>query len=130
MSNQKLSLRQENNLIVNECRDLFWELIELTGTYFLSDCVEDASDYLSDTQMDRFIKSRNLLMLKCENRRIDFHQISQSVASEFLLTQEKQLKIEEVIDGLKEIYKTIHDEDFLNVIEQAILLIRTHTIED
>lgn len=130
MSNQKLSLREENNLIVNECREFFWELIELTGTYFLSDCVEDASDYLSDTQMDRFIKSRNLLMLKCENRRIDFHQISQNVASEFLLTQEKQLKIEEVIDGLKEIYQTIAREDFLNVIEQAILLIRTHTIED
>jgi hypothetical protein len=41
-----------------------------------------------------------------------------------------KLKVEEVIDGLKEIYKTISDKDFLNVIEQAILLIRTHTIED
>jgi hypothetical protein len=130
MSNQKLSLREENNLLVAECRELFWELIEVTGEYFLSDCVEESSDYLSDNQYDQFIRRRNLLNLKCDRKGIDFHRISQDVSQEFLASQEQELKIEEVIDGLKEIYKTIHDKDFLNVIEQAILLIRTHTIED
>jgi hypothetical protein len=130
MSNQKLSLREENNLLVAECRELFWELIEVTGEYFLSDCVEESSDYLSDNQYDQFIRRRNLLNLKCDRKGIDFHRISQDVSQEFLASQEQELKIEEVIDGLKEIYKTIQDKDFLNVIEQAILLIRTHTIED
>jgi len=130
MSNQKLSLREENNLLVAECRELFWELIEVTGEYFLSDCVEESSDYLSDNQYDQFIRRRNLLNLKCDRKGIDFHRISQDVSQEFLASQEQELKVEEVIDGLKEIYKTISDKDFLNVIEQAILLIRTHTIED
>jgi len=130
MSNQKLSLREENNLLVAECRELFWELIEVTGEYFLSDCVEESSDYLSDNQYDQFIRTRNLLNLKCDRKGIDFHRISQDVSQEFLASQEQELKVEEVIDGLKEIYKTISDKDFLNVIEQAILLIRTHTIED
>jgi hypothetical protein len=133
MSNQKLSLREvvkENNLLVAECREFFWELIEVTGEYFLSDCVEESSDYLSDNQYDQFIRTRNLLNLKCDRKGIDFHRISQDVSQEFLASQEQELKIEEVIDGLKEIYKTISDKDFLNVIEQAILLIRTHTIED
>jgi len=130
MSNQKLSLREENNLLVAECRELFWELIEVTGEYFLSDCVEESSDYLSDNQYDQFIRRRNLLNLKCDRKGIDFHRISQDVSQEFLASQEQELKVEEVIDGLKEIYKTIQDKDFLNVIEQAILLIRTHTIED
>jgi hypothetical protein len=130
MSDQKLSLRQENNQLVNDCRNLFWELIELTGQYFLSDCVEEAGDYLSDREMNRIIKLRDSLDLKCMRKGIDFHKISQDVGQEFLESQKLVITHEDVIAGLKEIYKTYeeccNDPKALETIENAILLIRIH----
>lgn len=132
MSNQKLSLRQENNQLVTECRQLFWDLIDLTGNYYLSDCVEESGDLLSDAQKQKYIKLRDRLDLECSKRGINFHQISQDVAQEFLASQRVVITHEDVITGLKEIYKTYNkccnDPKALEVIENAILLIRIHVI--
>ena len=129
--NKVTNLREENNQLVTECRELFWHLIDLTGNYYLSDCVEEAGELLSDVQEERFIKLRDRLDLECSKRGINFHQISQDVAEEFLASQKLVINHEEVITGLKEIYKIYesnNDPKALEVIENAILLIRVHVI--
>jgi len=128
--NKVTNLREENNQLVTECRELFWHLIDLTGNYYLSDCVEEAADLLSDDEENRFIHLRNVLSAKCEEMGINFHQISLDVATEFLKSQKKKLTVQEVIKGLTSLYKQLSEESDLDIIENAVSLIKTHCVED
>jgi hypothetical protein len=70
--------------IENECKQFFEFLIERTGTYFLSDYVEDIIDYVGEKETKLIVKKRNQLIKKCEPCNIDFHNISCDVASKFI----------------------------------------------
>ena len=62
--------------------EFFLNLIDLTGTYFLSDYVEDVKDYLSSKQSKKIIKERNKLYKIFGKNTV--HGISCEVSRDFI----------------------------------------------
>jgi hypothetical protein len=66
------------------CKEFFESLTEKTGTYFLSDYVENIEDYLDKQETSVIVANRDSLRNECESEGLDFHNISCHVASDFL----------------------------------------------
>lgn len=66
------------------CKEFFESLTEKTGTYFLSDYVENIEDYLDKEETSVIVATRDSLRNECVDNQIDFHSISCNVASDFL----------------------------------------------
>ncbi len=64
--------------------EFFRNLIEITGIYFLSDCVHETSDYVGGRVSKELCSERDELKRECSDLGLDIHQISQSIAEEFL----------------------------------------------
>lgn len=75
----------------------FEELIELSGTYFLSDYMDDLGEWPEDviTVEDHrdLVKRRDILSQKCREEGIGFHRISCEVAERFLNSQGVEVNI-------------------------------------
>ena len=71
----------ENDLKIR-VEDFFKSLIERTGTYFLSDYVEDISDFLTPIETLKVVEKRNALKAECEAAGLNLHEISCDVASD------------------------------------------------
>lgn len=76
MSNTKELLK-----VRKEAVEFFEDLIKLTGTYFLSDYVEDVRDYVGEKATKMIIEQRNELKIKCDTIGLSFHSISCDVAN-------------------------------------------------
>lgn len=68
----------------------FKGLIEKTNTYYLSDYVEEYSEFddkiISKDEHIKIVKERDLLRTQCEEVGLDIHKISCDVASVFVET--------------------------------------------
>ena len=67
-------------------RAFFEKLTVMTGSYFLSDCVEEVEEYprVSKSVYKSIIKERDSLREACEEAGLDFHAISCDVGVDFL----------------------------------------------
>lgn len=79
--------------IVTEAKIFFQNLIKTTGTYFLSDYVEDVRDYVGETEANDLCLKRDALRSLCNEHGIDFHNISCQVASEFMKSEDNNERI-------------------------------------
>jgi len=72
--------------LYKEVEDYFQMLIEETGTYFLSDYVKsELEDYVTPKRYGTYLSILNDLTDKCKEKGLDIHDISQRVASIWLL---------------------------------------------
>lgn len=67
-----------------EAVEFFNGLIELTGTYFLSDYVEDVKEYLGESSGEAIVKQRDDLKKRLDIVGLSLHNISQEVAEKSL----------------------------------------------
>jgi len=71
-----------------EAIEFFEKLIELSGTYFLSDYMDDFGEWpegsISREEHKVLVKRRDILSQECMEWSIDFHRISCEVAEKFL----------------------------------------------
>lgn len=82
--------------LTKECTAFFQGLIDTTGTYFLSDYVEDIHEHIGEEKAAKLVEKRNELREKCEENNMDFHLISCIVAQKFLDEIENKEKATEV----------------------------------
>lgn len=134
--------RAVTNHIVTESRNFFWNLIDLTGTYFLSDYVEDIKDYVGEDEARVLCQTRDALKSLCAKYHLDFHGISCDVSREFLANQKGGMTTNEVCQQLFEAGDWIqgmlsadevnqdHIQKMLFAIDEAVELIRTHASND
>jgi len=130
------------NQIVTDSRNFFWDLIDRTGTYFLSDYVEEIKDYVGEDEAKIICKKRDELFSVCKQHAVDFHRISCDVSNEFLHSVRGGMTPNEVCDQLYEAGEWIqgmissedaeqdHIKEMLFAIDEAVNLIRTHVIND
>lgn len=71
--------------LIRERVEIFFEdLISMTGTYFLSDCVEETYGHVGRDTTDALVSLRDELQDICKHHELDIHTISQDVAEKFL----------------------------------------------
>ncbi len=66
--------------VQKKAEKFFNKLIVKTGTYFLSDYVEDVYEYVGEEKAEKYIAKRDKLQAMCEKVDLDFHKISCDVA--------------------------------------------------
>lgn len=71
-------------LIRQRVEIFFTDLTHITGTYFLSDYVEEIYGYVGQDTTDAIVSKRDELQKICNQNGLDMHAISQRVAAEFL----------------------------------------------
>jgi len=76
--------------LTEECAEFFQSLIDKTGTYFLSDYVEDIHEHIGEKKAKKVIKRRDELREQCQLSNVDFHLISCDVAQRFLSEIERE----------------------------------------
>ncbi len=81
---KKNDFRKIEYEVGNDTKEFFELLIKLTGTYFLSDYVENISDHLTEEETKALVKKRDDLKSECEKVGLDIHDISISVGQKFL----------------------------------------------
>jgi hypothetical protein len=134
--------REITNQLVTDCRNFFWDLIDRTGTYFLSDYVEEIIDYVGEEECREICAKRDELFSVCKQHAVDFHGISCDVSNEFLHSQRGGMTPKEVCDELlgagdliegmltHEEREQDHIKRMQLAIDEAVNLIRTHVIND
>ncbi len=67
----------------------FRELIEESGTYYLSDCVEEFTESMSEKGGAEYIRRRDGLKFECEQVGLDIHEISCRIADEITIPDQQ-----------------------------------------
>ena len=114
----------------------FRELIEESGTYYLSDCVEEFTETMTEKDAAQFIRRRNGLKFECEQVGLNIHQISCDIATDYMKPIEDDelllthYSIEEIADVLgwydgsnEEDMKKVTAEEYSEEWENQILSI-------
>lgn len=81
--NESMDTKRHTEL-TEEAYQFFKELTVIGDSYYLSDCVEELAEELSEEEGMKLITRRNELRKECEHMAIDFHGISCSVADDFM----------------------------------------------